>query len=206
MKKSIILTAIILITLVNIALAQQNTNLFVVDHKYQKGSFDIIYPYFKGMNNTAAQDKINKELKIMIDKFIADNNNDTTSEAIVKYKVHHLSPEMISFTVTRYTYTGGAHGASFREGYTYDLNSGERYEFSDLFEFDSSARANINEQITEQIKERGIPIFEPFQGINDRPFFYIADNGQPIIFFQQYEVGPYSVGILEFAVMAKKGN
>ncbi len=121
----------------------------------------------------------------------------------MKYNVQSLSQEIVSFTLTKYTYTGGAHGASLREDYTYDLATGTRYEFSDLFAFDHAARADINAQIAAQIKDRDIPTFGPFQGVSDRPCFYIAGNGQPVIFFQQYEVGPYSVGILEFPVMAK---
>lgn len=220
MKKIILLIAVISSTVLGISLAQQSPNntpgisneqrqsaiasVVIEDHKYQKDVFDIVYPYLQGMKNQVAQDKMNQEIGKMIESFISDNSNQDTREAVVRYDVQHLSPELISFTVTRYTYTGGAHGASFREGYTYDLNTGVRYDFSDIYEYDSSARADINNQIIAQIKERDIPTFGPFSGVSDKPFFYIGKNGQPTLFFQQYEIGPYSVGILEFPVTAKR--
>lgn len=233
MKKYMILTVVVFSALLSTALAQQNNNLImngtpvaseqqasaaagisikeeqsqpgvvIEEHAYQQGAFNIVYPYFTGMNNKDAQAKMNKEMETTIQEFIKNNSNEFTKEAMVKYNVQSLSPEIVSFTLTQYTYTGGAHGASVREGYTYDLATGTRYEFSDLFAFDHAARADINAQIAAQIKNRDIPTFGPFQGVNDRPYFYIADNGQPVIFFQQYEVGPYSVGILEFPVMVK---
>ena len=176
----------------------------IEEYKYQKGAFDLSFPHFSGMNNIMAQAKINEDIEAMIAKFIEDNNNTITSTALTKYKVQYLSQERVSFTVTRYTYTGGAHGSSFMEAYTYDLRTGVRYSFSDLFQCDSAARADINKQIMSEIKKREIPTFGPFRGISDSPSFYIGDNGQPVIFFQQYEIGPYSVGILKFPVQAKK--
>lgn len=188
---------------ISIEEGQSQPGAVIEERTYQQGTVNVIYPYFSGMNNKKAQAKMNREIEATIQTFIKDNTNEFTKEAMVKYNVQSLSQEIVSFTLTQYTYTGGAHGASGREGYTYDLATGIRYEFSDLFAFDNVARADINAQITAQIKDRGIPTFGPFQGISDRPYFYIADNGQPVIFFQQYEVGPYSVGILEFPVMAK---
>lgn len=182
---------------------QRQPGVVIEERTYQQGAFNIVYPYFQGMNNKDAQAKMNREIETTIQTFIKDNTNEFTKEAMVKYNVQSLSPERISFTLTKYTYTGGAHGASVREGYTYDLATGTRYEFSDLFAFDRAARADINAQIAAQIKNRNIPVFGPFHGVGDKPYFYIADNGQPVIFFQQYEIGPYSVGILEFPVMAK---
>lgn len=182
---------------------QSQPGIVIEERTYQQGAVNIVYPYFLGMNNKDAQAKMNREIEATIQTFIKDNTNEFTKEALVKYNVQNLSQKMVSFTLTKYTYTGGAHGASLREGYTYDLATGTRYEFSDLFAFDHATKADINAQIAAQIKDRDIPTFGPFQGVSDRPYFYIADNGQPVIFFQQYDVGPYSVGILEFPVMAK---
>lgn len=176
----------------------------IEEYQYKTGAFDLSYPHFSGMDNFEAQDKINKEIEAVVAKFIEDNNNTMTTTAVIKYKVNYLSQDLASVTVTKYTYTGGAHGASFMEGYTYDLKTGLKYGFSDLFQFDSTAIADINKQITDQIKERQIPTFGPFQGVSDKPSFFIGHDGRPVLFFQQYEIGPYSVGILKFPVMAAK--
>lgn len=181
-----------------------NTDGMIEEYKYKTDIMDISYPHFSGMNNTAAQEKINKEIEAMTAEFIKNNSNEMTRSGVIRYKVHSFSKELVSINVTKYTYTGGAHGASFRENYTYNLKTGARYKFSDLFQFDTPARDAINKQITSQIKERNIQTFSPFSGLNDNPYFYIADNGQPVIYFQQYDLGPYVLGILEFPVQAKR--
>lgn len=231
MKKSIVLAGFVSSILLSPALAQQpaclekvdcqvkigatagagifdqqnatvGANVRIEEHQYKTGAFDIRYPHFSGMHDASVQEKMNQEMQAMVKTFIEENNNEMTRTAVMQYKVRHLSPELVSLTVVRYIYTGGAHGASFMEGYTYDLATGARYNFGDLFQFDSSARADMNAQISSQIKEREIPILAPFRGVSDNPSFFIADHGQPVLFFQQYEVGPYYVGILEFPVQA----
>lgn len=180
-----------------------NTDGMIEEYNYKTDVIDISYPHFAGMNNTAAQERINKEFEEMAAKFIKNNSNEMTRSAVIRYKVHYFSKELVSITVIQYTYTGGAHGTSFRENYTYDLKTGVRYKFSDLFQFDTPAREDIDKQIASQIKERNIQTFSPFSGLKDNPYFYIADNGQPVIYFQQYDLGPYVLGILEFPVHAK---
>lgn len=182
---------------------QSKLGVVIEERTYQQGAFSISYPYFLGMNNKEAQARINGEIDTTVQSFIKDNTSEFTKEAMVKYKVQSFSQDIVSFTLTKYTYNGGAHGASLREGYTYDLATGTRYIFSDLFAFDHAARTDMNAQIAAQIKERDIPTLGPFQGLSNNPYFYIANDGRPVIFFQQYEVGPYSVGILEFPIMAK---
>jgi len=182
---------------------QAEAEIVIEEREYRHDYFDIIYPYFRGIKNQLVQDRINRDMATMVEKFIADNANDFTKTAVVRYEVHCLSSQLLSFTVTSYIYTGGAHGFSYREGYTYDLHRGLRCEFSDLFEFNDAARASINAQIVAQIQANNIPTLGPFKGIGDKPYFYIAADGQPVIFFQQYEIGPYAVGILEFPVSVK---
>lgn len=136
-------------------------------------------------------------------KFVAEQNTPDMKAAVMRYKMRNVSDRMLSFTVETYFFAGGAHGLTFLEGFTYDLQTGKRYSFIDLYAFDESARESINQQIREQIKGKQIPIFEPYAGVGDLPSFFINQQGQPVIFFQQYEIGPYVIGIQKFAVRAE---
>ena len=71
-------------------------------------------------------------------------------------------------------------------------------QYSDLFKWDSQTRQTLNNEIARQISDRSIPIFEPYKGLSDTPGFYLKNNNIVVFVFQQYEIAPYSSGILKF--------
>jgi len=182
----------------NPALAEAS-NVLVYKYEYKEGKFDIEYPHFDGMINKVAQEKINGVIQERVDQFIKGNqDSEFTTTAKMKYEVHLNEGNLLSFSINSYIYSGGAHGSASLAGYTFDLSTGERYSFKDRFNFDRAGRDNINRIIAQQIRERDIKIFEPFKGIGDKPNFYLEEGRKVVIIFQQYEIAPYSSGILKF--------
>ena len=181
------------------------TQAAIVDESqdYKQGRYDISYPQFSGIASQEVQEKINGDMIERACKFAIEQNKPDVRTAVMRYKMYGQSDTILSFTVETYFFAGGAHGLTFLEGFTYDLQTGQRYNFADLYPFDESARESINQQIREQIKQRDIPTFGPFPGVSDTPQFFINKQGQPVIFFQQYEIGPYVIGIQKFAVTAE---
>lgn len=178
--------------------------------EYKTSLFDIEYPRICGMNDVEAQDKINAVLKSRVDDFIAqvtqaaENGRDYPLAAKFKAKMgfetFRQDADVISLALSTYQFTGGAHGSSTLEGYTFRLATGQRLKYTDLFSLDGENRQKLNDRIVAQIRERQIPIFEPYGGVADEPGFFLKSANKLVIVFQQYEIAPYSSGILQFEI------
>lgn len=116
------------------------------------------------------------------------------------FTVERPNPDVISITFNIYTYTGGAHGMIGVEVQNYDLKSGQRLGFADLF-----ARPEVALEILGRISEErlrqtlGDEVVEDMLKSGTAPE---ADNFQAlalipkgvIVEFQPYQVGPWSIG------------
>jgi hypothetical protein len=116
----------------------------------------------------------------------------------------YTASSTISYKLETYMYTGGAHGGTFIETFTYGKD-GKLITLNDLLvsadsmkKLSTSARAYLYNKIGDQSQKEVIdagtePTLENF-GV-----WYITDAG--IVFvFQQYQVGPYTLGIQEFPI------
>jgi hypothetical protein len=116
----------------------------------------------------------------------------------------YTSSSTISYKLETYMYTGGAHGGTFIETFTYGKD-GNLITLDDLMvsadsmkKLSTLARAYLYNKIGDQSQNEVIdagtePTPENF-GV-----WYITDAG--IVFvFQQYQVGPYTIGIQEFPI------
>lgn len=159
----------------------------------------VKYPQFAGIEKDYVQRKINMDIKVLVGKFIDENKKDKYNKQIkVGYKVHYLDEKKVSFEIEMYAYNGGAHGMTVLNGYTYDLETGGLYSFAQLFDFRPS---EINQKIFAHAKANDIFLFSDFRGIKVYPQnFYLNENGKPVILFQQYEIAPYSSGILRIVM------
>ena len=188
------------------------------DQVYRQGMYDITYPQFSGIASLSAEEKINQAMVDMASRFTVEAGLIKAAEekappvpghikkyaALMKYEMRYQSDNLLSFTVIRYIFAGGAHGSTVQQGFTYDLTTGDRLAFADLYRFDEGTRQAIDRQIKDQIDQKEISIFHPYSGVSDKPSFFINHQGQPVVFFQQYEIGPYSIGIQEFVVHAER--
>jgi hypothetical protein len=69
----------------------------------------------------------------------------------------------------------------------------------DLFKPNSDYKETINRFIEAQIKERDIPLLEPFKGIGPNQKYYIADKIL-VIYFDHYDITPGHVGFPMFPI------
>ena len=80
-------------------------------------------------------------------------------------------------------------------GHTIDRESGRLLNLGDVF----VARANYAERLNRFVREEGrvrqLPMWD-FKGIGAQSAFYLSDVGV-VLFFQQYEIAPYSAGIIQ---------
>lgn len=128
-------------------------------------------------------------------------------EIVVKYTLTYNQDCVISLYIDRYEYTGGAHGMTSRNGDTWSLEKGKRMLLSDFFPGQKNYREliinNINKQIKEQIDSGNNYYFDDYENLvyenfNEKNFYIVPDG--VTIFFQLYEIAPYSSGIMTFLI------
>ncbi|MBU5676167.1 DUF3298 and DUF4163 domain-containing protein [Alkaliphilus sp. MSJ-5] len=178
----------------------------------------IKLPVFSNDNNKEILDEINtiieedalkikEEMSQMAENDFKDAKKSNIElrkyELLINYEVHTANNNLISVTTLNYQYTGGAHGMSVKVLYNFDLTTGKEIALGDFFKEGSNYKKVINEEIQKQIKENPDKFFpdevELFSGISDDQSFFIKD-GKLFIYFGQYDIAPYSSGIIEFEI------
>ena len=121
-------------------------------------------------------------------------------EVYVTYEVPYDKNNIISIVLTKYEFTGGAHGMTFVNAYNYNLLNGEILKLRDMFKDGVDYIELINDFIYSEISKEPEKYFsgkDGFKGISKDQPFYIDEEGI-IIYFGLYEIAPYYVGIPKF--------
>lgn len=122
-----------------------------------------------------------------------------TTEVFCNYTVAYNQQNLLSLVFDDYLYTGGAHGMTHRAGYTVDIRTGTSYALKDLFIPGADYVGLISGEIKKQIDAQGLATLGEFSRIRDDQDYYIND-GDLVVYFQQYELMPYAFGFPEFRI------
>jgi hypothetical protein len=172
----------------------------VVEGRIEEGCMDISYPIVEGLPQREVEERINQLIQEQVRRLIPPGGCDEYMEILGRYRVELNERGILSLRFEFYTYAPqAAHGLTVVKSLTVDLETGEVYEFRDLFRPGSHYRLRISRMIEQQIKDRDIPLINEFKGITDAPEFYLTDRGL-VIYFQLYQYAPYYYGILEFPI------
>lgn len=109
---------------------------------------------------------------------------------------------ILSFTVSTYTYTGGAHGGTFEDAYNIvNEPTASPLSLEDALGEGGIAAANRAVRYSFQADpDRFYPdIMKTFGGVVPEQTFFV-ENGVPTLVYQQYDVAPYAGGIVEIPV------
>lgn len=103
-----------------------------------------------------------------------------------------------------------ASGYQFSRYYHINKATGENAALKDIFKEGSDYKTPINEEILRQMKEQmdaGESIYfiteedmDPFTSIKDDQNFYFNQQGELVIVFDEYEVGPGYIGSPQFVI------
>ncbi|KYZ78124.1 hypothetical protein AXX12_00840 [Anaerosporomusa subterranea] len=171
----------------------------ITQQTIRDGIIDIEYPVVKGLDNSVATEKINSLLSDHVARFRAGMAEDPyVKQAVGRYVIHQNADGILSLTITQYHYSGGAHGMSTMQGYTFDLATGYLYQFTDLIP--PWERDRINRTIKQQIADKKTPLLQPFTEIKREPDFYLMPDRKIVIFYQLYELAPYAWGFVRFPI------
>ncbi|CAH8282954.1 uncharacterized protein DUF3298 [Mariniflexile fucanivorans] len=158
-----------------------------------------------GEEDTATSSTIEESITTFNNEYTAFNKDfpDVSQpwEAQIDGEVMFQSPKIISIAITSYVNTGGAHGITHISFLNFESSTGKRIENTNLIKnkkaFENVAQTYFKDAITEEDV-----IFEPntFKlpaniGFNDEGV---------ILLYNQYEIAPYSTGIIEFTIPIEK--
>ncbi len=122
-------------------------------------------------------------------------------DALQEYQVTDLTGCIISLYFDRYEYTGGAHGNTVRTSQSWNLQKCERVRLRDLIHCSSDYQEYVMEQVIHQIEKNPSIYFDDYKKLVRDTFrpenFYCTPKGVTV-YFQQYDIAPYSSGIQEF--------
>jgi len=138
---------------------------------------------------------------------VANNFPIRLFEAYVDFFVTYNQNCAISLYFDQYEYAGGAHGLTVRYSDTWNLQKSKRIDLSEIFPYKSNYKEYIidmiNQQITSEIANGNNPYFENYSQLVEENFkansFYLTKAGV-VIYFQQYDIAPYSTGLPTFLI------
>lgn len=124
----------------------------------------------------------------------------TVEQMLGSYELKNNQRLVLSLSLSNYTYHyHAAHGMTYIESLTFDLEKGTLCKLKDLFKPGSNYVKRLSAIIDAQIKERHIETLNGFTAIRPDQDFYIADKAL-VIYFQLYDITPYVFGFPMFPI------
>lgn len=124
-------------------------------------------------------------------------------EAALSFRITYLASCIISLTTDTYEYTGGAHGNTFRNSQTFNLQKGYTINLSHLVHCIPDYKSYLLQNIIEKAAKEPDAYFEEYEKLIttnfDKNNFYCTTQGI-VLYFQQYGIAPYVYGIKEFEI------
>ncbi len=160
-------------------------------------------------------DEINAEIQTITDELIQEfenekKNEDGYQDMTVKSEV--LATTEQYFTLKLMCYQSDGSGVECDYYYTIDLTTGERLKLADLFTDGSDYLTVISDNIKQQMKVQmaadenvvywlnsDVPECD-FQSITDDTSFYLNENGELVISFNEGDVAPMYMGCVTFTI------
>lgn len=161
-------------------------------------------------------EEINAEIQEITDQIVAEFEENVQKEGnyqdiVIKHEV--LATSENYFTLKLICYQGAGSGAEWDYFYTIDLTTGERIALADLFSEGADYITPISENIREQMREQmeadenviywldneDIPEWN-FEKITEETSFYLNQDGNIVICFNEGDVAPMYMGCLEFEI------
>ncbi|WP_053219912.1 DUF3298 and DUF4163 domain-containing protein [Virgibacillus senegalensis] len=198
----------------------------VIQEKTDYVTLDLKIPIVNGLSDRKFEKKLNNTIKkqaleakkeIIVQAKQGQKSAEQEDRPFHAYELkidYELknTDQILSFTVTTYTFTGGAHGITGTDYYNIDIGTNQQLSLSDLFKEDSNYKQIINKEIRKQIEEQEAneegSYFHPddpftgtsaFHTVTDDQTFYI-ENGDVVIAFGQYEIAPGYMGEPVFSI------
>lgn len=154
-----------------------------------------------------AETDLFNEAKELYDFNISNGYPTMVYEVVLDYTITYNQNSIVSLYSDEYIYSGGAHGITTRSSQSWNIILGKQISLNTLFNNDCNYVLNIlkeiDSQIEEQIEDGSNQYFDNYCSLVlntiDLNNFYLNPD-YITIFFQQYDIAPYSSGIPTFNI------
>ena len=219
MKKIMSIIIALIICLSQLSFVSAANNYTVKNSIIKKSDkfldINIAIPYFEGFTSA---DKVNKIIKDLVADSIDDiqevakSLNEIDDEESIVWKSvldisynYFLNKDILSIQLNNYTFSGGAHGMTYILPITMNIKTGEIYNFKDLFQDGKSATKKIQDILIQTIDKNPENYFKEYKEsirAKNGDFNFYIDGAKIIVYFDLYDIAPYSSGIHHFAFPA----
>ncbi|MGE5328206.1 MAG: WG repeat-containing protein [Deltaproteobacteria bacterium] len=196
-------------------LVWQSENIFelkngakILETKFRPDVYMLIrYPQISNHPDKKVEENINNKLKdIFVGNRVSSKKEDGkyVEDINSNYGVVNIQ-NLLIITKNEYSYSfGAAHGMPLMETYHIDINTGRFYKLGDLFKKNSGYTERLNVILKQLMKKKSKEndstfFYDMFEGINAGQGFVISDDKLQL-FFQPYEIAPYSEGFPTFDI------
>lgn len=204
MKKFIIAAALFLLT--NVASAAQ------IDSANYLGNEDFNYPVIV-TDSPIADARINSVIRAEVERFIlaterwVKESDLTIANMSVDFSIPcNHNGGILSVVLTEYVYLErAAHPSTVIRALNFNSDSGVQLTVDDLSEIGTPDNGeprytpkNVTRKLKEHVRKNNLFLYNDFTELEKLPDnFYFDDDLNVIFVFQQYEVAPYAVGIIQ---------
>lgn len=124
-------------------------------------------------------------------------------ELVLQTNITYNQDQYVSLYQDRYVFQGGAHGNTIRTSQNWDLQMCKQIPLHCFYPGNPYFILDILKQIIKQIKPQEEYYFEDYcclviQTFNPESYYMVQDG--LMIYFEQYDIAPYSTGIPEFLI------
>jgi hypothetical protein len=174
------------------------------DQILSPSDFKLNYPFIKSLQSKPAQDAINDSIVSLEGSLFTEhvllNEKTDFKDVVSEYKVPLNEKGLISMLFDIYVYKNhSAHGMTYYASITANLETGEIYEFSDLFNPKIYYKKFLSEIVIKKVKEMKVPLIASFKGITENQQFYLTANSL-VLYYKLYEYTPYYFGNFEIRI------
>ena len=205
---------IFLTTVVALVLCLQNfcgAAAVTIESANFNGNETMIYPIVR-TGNAAVDEKINGAILDEVNRFVKEIHYAVQNDGIVIEGLYTSfevpcnragNTVILSIVMTESVYNkGAAHPLTYKRGLNFNADTGERMNTSYLTDIGSGnpkfSPENITRKLREKAEREGLMLFEEALPLKSVPEdFYFDANLHVHLLFQQYEVGPYAIGIVD---------
>lgn len=157
------------------------------------------YPQLQNIPDTKVERNINELMRQELEHF-ASGITVPETQAQSNYAVQLNQGEILSLSITESFYIKhAAHPMSFLRSFTFQVRTGQKYTFKELFITDADYALVVNQAIKQYLAEQQVIMLRPFQGISDKQEFFLTPDAL-VVYYQLYEYTPYVYGFLKIAI------
>ena len=190
-------------------------------YQFEENNFSakITTPEIEGLLDKELEEKINRDFReqasLVKTAFEEDYRQmkavDPEAHLGVRYDYEILTDNEDYLAIDVYWYHAVGSSSTVKQFYTIDKKTGHLLELKELFKEEADYKTPISQYIVQEMKRQnkaGINQFwteenefaEPFRTIKEAQQFYLNRDGDLVICFDKYEVGPGSSGSPEFVI------